>query len=144
MGEPPEFKCDMVIARFQETLPWLPIYARYKFRNIYIYNKNENENDKTAEDLKCTLNTKKCIKINLKNEGRCDHTYLYHIINNYNDLADVTIFTKGSSDMHRESKKLSFTVRKVFETKNTYTYIYICQLTFSERPSHLPQTCAST
>lgn len=119
MGEPPEFKCDMVIARFKETLPWLPIYARYKFRNIYVYNKNQNENDKTSKDLNCTLNTKECIKINLKNEGRCDHTYLYHIVNNYNDLADVTIFTKGSSDMQRESKKLSFTVRKVFETKNT-------------------------
>jgi hypothetical protein len=116
---PRPFTCDMVIARYKEKLPWLPQYNKYKFRNVYIYNKNEADNNKTSKDLGCILNSKECIKINLKNEGRCDHTYLYHIIHKYNNLADVTIFTKGSSDMFREVTKLKFTVAKVFETQNT-------------------------
>ena len=36
--------------------------------------------------------------ISLKNLGKCDHTYFHHIVNNYNKLADVTIFLPGSID----------------------------------------------
>uniref|UniRef100_A0A6C0K0M5 Uncharacterized protein n=1 Tax=viral metagenome TaxID=1070528 RepID=A0A6C0K0M5_9ZZZZ len=114
-----DFTCDLVIAKYKEDLPWLEKYKDRDFRNMYLYNKNEDDNKKTAKDCGCVLNGKECIKIDLKNEGRCDHTYLYHIISKYDDLADVTIFTKGSSDMARETKKLAFTVDKVFETKNT-------------------------
>jgi len=114
------FTCDLVIAKYKEDLTtWLPKYENRDFRNIYLYNKNQEDNKKTASDLNCVLAGKECIKINLKNEGRCDHTYLYHIISNYDNLADVTIFTKGSSDMQRERKKLAFTINKVFETHNT-------------------------
>jgi hypothetical protein len=113
------FTCDMVIARFKEELEWLSKYESKPFRNIYIYNKYDSDSNKAAKDIGCILNGKECIKIDLTNEGRCDHTYLYHIISNYDTLADVTIFTKGSSDLHREKKKLSFTIDKVFETKDT-------------------------
>lgn len=113
------FTCDLVIARYKEKLDWLQQYKNYDFRNIILYNKYEPDNDKSCKDLGATLNGKDCIKINLANEGRCDHTYLYHIINNYDTLADVTIFSKGSSDMYRENKKLKFTVAKVFETRDT-------------------------
>ena len=113
------FSCDMVIARFKEDLAWLPKYENKSFRNIYIYNKHEADNNKDAKDIGCILSGKECIKVDLTNEGRCDHTYLYHIISNYDTLADVTIFTKGSSDLHREKKKLAFTVDKVFETHDT-------------------------
>jgi hypothetical protein len=114
-----DFTCDLVIARYKENLDWLQKYSAYNFRNIYIYNKNQADNDMTAREIGWFLNKKKCIKINLINEGKCDHTYLYHIIHNYDTLADVTIFTKGSSDMYRENKKLTFTVAKVFETHDT-------------------------
>jgi Protein of unknown function (DUF3431) len=116
-----DFSCDFVIAKYKEDLKWLQDYDKpeYKFRNVYLYNKNEEDNAKSAADLGCILNRKDCIKINLANEGRCDHTYLYHIIHNYNNLADVTIFTKGSSDLFRERKKLPFVVKKVFQTHNT-------------------------
>jgi hypothetical protein len=124
IGHNKPFTCDMVIARYREKLDWLQKFQKnaendYNFRNIYLYNKWESDNNKTAADLKCNLNGKECVKINLKNEGRCDHTYLYHIVNNYDNLADVTIFTKGSSDMRRETTKLAFTVKWVFKTKNT-------------------------
>ena len=104
-----EFTCDLIIARYKEKLDWLQQYKMYPFRNVIIYNKNEDDNDKSSASIGGYLNGKECIKINLPNEGRCDHTYLYHIIKNYDTLADVTIFSKGSSDMYRENKKLKFT-----------------------------------
>jgi len=106
------FKCDMVIARYKESLAWLDRYNKYTFNKIVVYNKGPN-------DGICKLNSLSCEQKTLKNEGRCDHTYLYHIINNYDNLADVTIFTKGSSSAHREKKKLLFTISKVFETRNS-------------------------
>ena len=115
----PNFSCDMVIARYKEPLAWLTRYQNFPFRNIYIYNKYDTDKKKASKDLGCLLGGKECLKFDLKNEGRCDHTYLYHIIHNYDTLADVTIFTKGSSDMWREARRLKFTVQKVFETHNT-------------------------
>jgi len=109
----------MVIARYKEDLHWLTKYQDKAFRNVYIYNKSDIDNTKTSKDIGCVLNGKECIKIDLANEGRCDHTYLHHIVTNYDTLASVTVFTKGSSDMYRERKKLAFTINKVFETKNT-------------------------
>ena len=106
------FTCDLVIARYKEKLDWLPVYDKYNFSKIIVYNKGNN-------DRKCDLKGKQCKQYELKNEGRCDHTYLYHIINNYDTLADVTIFSKGSSHMSRERRKLNFTVAKVFETQDS-------------------------
>jgi len=87
-GQGGGFTVDMVIARYKESIDWLQRYADYNFRDIIVYNKGPN-------DGKCELKGKQCKQITLKNEGRCDHTYLYHIIHNYDNLADVTIFTKG-------------------------------------------------
>lgn len=115
LPDPPpvgNFKCDMVIARYKENLSWLDRLTKYKFRDVIVYNKGKN-------DGMCKLNSITCKQYTLPNHGRCDHTYLYHIIENYNNLADVTIFTKGSSNNYRERKKLLFTISKVFETKNS-------------------------
>lgn len=115
LPDPPSvgnFKCDMVIARYKENLSWLDRYHKYGFRDIIVYNKGKN-------DGICKLNSITCKQHHLPNHGRCDHTYLYHIIHNYDNLADVTIFTKGSSNNYQERKKLLFTISKVFETKNS-------------------------
>ena len=106
--------CDLVISRFKENLDWLSQYNQYNFRNLYLYNKG----DKNVP-VKCALNTKDCIQESLPNIGRCDHTYLYHIIKHYDNLADVTVFTKGSSKGERERRKLTFTLQQVFKTKDT-------------------------
>ena len=111
----PGFSCDMVISMYKEKLDWLKAYDKPEntFRNIYLYNKFEGNNDKTSTDLGAVLGGKEAIKIDLKNVGRCDHTYLYHIIQNWDNLADVTIFTKGSADLQREKEKMNFHHRKV-------------------------------
>ena len=96
-GGKSDFSCDMVIAIYKEKLDWLKLYDRhdYNFRNIFLYNKFEGNNGKTSQDLHCVALGKECVKINLKNEGRCDHTFLYHIIHHYDTLADVTYLRRG-------------------------------------------------
>ena len=74
---------QLVVARYNEDIHWL----RHEMDNCIIYNKGEKLNCKN--------------EIMLPNIGREAHTYLWHIINNYDNLADVTVFTQGKiSDHH--------------------------------------------
>ena len=106
---------DIVIARYNENLSWLDRYKNRGFREIWIYNKNK-------ESISCPVlenkNTKCAVK-NIDNVGMCDHTYLYHIVHNYDTLADVTIFMPGSANINYKNDLLEFTVNKAFETRNT-------------------------
>jgi hypothetical protein len=65
-GKTNNFTCDMVIAKYKEDLDWLKKYEDKEFRNIYLYNKNADDNNKTANDLKCVLAGRECIKIDLE------------------------------------------------------------------------------
>lgn len=79
-------KFEIVIARYNEDLRWAEDYAEL----VTIYNK--------GEDLKDT--------ITLENIGREPHTYLYHIVNNYNSLSEYTIFLQGDPvDPHSPNLK---------------------------------------
>ena len=77
-------KTELVIARYNEDLSWT---TTINDPDVYctIYNKGK------PIDLPC---------IPLPNIGRESHTYLQHIINNYNNLADITIFCQGDSIFH--------------------------------------------
>jgi hypothetical protein len=76
----------MVIARYNENLDWL-----LKFKDIVIvYNKGAYNNSLNKFNV-----------ISLPNIGRESHTYLYHIINNYDNLADRTIFFQGKISDHK-------------------------------------------
>ena len=77
-------KVEMVIARYNEDLGWLKDVP--KNIKITIYNKGE-------DDISYPY-------IRLPNIGRESHTYLYHIINNYDNLAERTIFCQGDSIFH--------------------------------------------
>ena len=82
-------KIEIIISRFNEDLKWTTrgIFNNYRY---IVYNKGDNDDfEKTNVDK----------IINLKNVGKCDHTYLYHIIKNYNDLADILVFLSGSLDL---------------------------------------------
>ena len=68
---------QIVVARYNENINWL-----IPFKDIaLIYNKGNNNIDANYFNI-----------INLKNVGRESHTYLYHIVNNYDNLAKNTIF----------------------------------------------------
>lgn len=69
---------DIVVAHYSEDIEWLKPYAKY----VTIYHK-------WKED-KPRFPVKKWVKI--ENVWREWETYLQHIINNYDNLADITIF----------------------------------------------------
>jgi hypothetical protein len=87
-SEPHEI--ELVVARYNENLNWLNRDPFDKYP-VYIYNKGSNDN--------YTVNNKNVRIKKLNNVGKCDHTYLYHIIENYDNLADVTVFLPGSTSM---------------------------------------------
>ena len=69
-------KNHLVIARYNENLEWLN-YIDNKIYDIYIYNKGDN--------IKLNNNLNNIIITDIVNIGREAHTYLYHIINHYNN-----------------------------------------------------------
>jgi hypothetical protein len=76
---------QIVVSRYNEDISYL-----YHLKDIIIvYNKGE-------DDINQNFNS-----IKLPNIGRESHTYLYHIINNYDNLADKTIFFQGKIDDHK-------------------------------------------
>jgi hypothetical protein len=82
-------KLEIVVARYNEDLEWLKkIPKEYK---ITIYNKG-------LDDIKNIPSNANIFK--LPNIGRESHTYLYHMIENYDKLADKTVFCQGDSIFH--------------------------------------------
>jgi hypothetical protein len=85
----------IVVSRYNEDLHWInkEPFNRYP---IICYNKGINNNFNIISPH---------IVINIPNIGKCDHTYLYHIINNYDTLSKYIIFLPGSNDMHYKLSK---------------------------------------
>ena len=69
---------EIVISRYDENIDWSNNYKN--FRTIY---------NKGKDDIESPY-------IKLDNKGHLADTILKHIINNYNNLSDVTFFTHGS------------------------------------------------
>ena len=91
-------KLQVVVAVYNEDVQWL---KEEPFNGIdtICYNKGKN-NLTQCEGPSCKI-------INIPNVGRCDHTYLYHIIENYDKLAPVTVFIPGSwMDGYKKPKTL--------------------------------------
>ena len=103
----------IVISRYNEDLKWLSELNKEKF-NIIVYNKGINDNFIKLPNM--TI-------IKLDNVGRESHTYLYHIINNYNILSDITIFLPGSCDMQHKYIKMK-KLLNLLNLKNKAILIY--------------------
>ena len=76
-------KC-LIIARYNENLDWLKEFKDFK---IIVYNKGA----ELSGDLIYEV-------INLENKGRESHTWLHHIVKNYNNLNEVNVFLQGKID----------------------------------------------
>lgn len=98
---------EIVVSRYKEKLDWLGTEPFSEFNHV-IYNKSSDSNFYTSE--------KTTSVIDLPNVGKCDHTYLYHIVENYDTLKDITIFLPGSVDM---SFKIGNATRIVDSLKTT-------------------------
>ena len=77
-------KNSIIVSRYDEDISWL---ERYKDFNIYIYNKGEKIETTFTNEV-----------LNLSNVGRESHTWIYHIVKNYNSLDSVNIFLQGRVD----------------------------------------------
>ena len=86
---------NIVVSRYNEDLNWINTEPYNKYF-IICYNKGNNNNFTIKSPHKI---------INLENVGKCDHTYLYYIINNYEKLPEYIIFLPGSSDKHYKNLK---------------------------------------
>lgn len=89
---------DLVVARYNENLDWI----QSKYSRIFIYNKGEP--------------LKRKDEILLKNIGRESQSYLHHIVQNYNNLNDLTIFTQGDPGVHY-FHNIYYTEKYFFEMK---------------------------
>jgi hypothetical protein len=74
-------RIDVVVARYREDISWIsdPVFRNY---NVLVYNKYEQSG------------------LVLPNIGRESHTYVYHIVQNFDNLADVTAFVQGNPFDH--------------------------------------------
>jgi hypothetical protein len=97
----------IVISRYNENLQWLNDEPFNKYQYI-VYNKGVNNDYVKSDNLKN--------EFKLENVGRETHTYLTHIINNYDELADLTIFVPGSLEI--EYNKYERAKRLLTEAEN--------------------------
>lgn len=100
-------KKELVCCIYNENINWIQNELN-NYDKIYLYCKKKerfNEIYKKYSNYKTTV-------INLENIGTCDYAYLYHIINNYDNLLNIIDFHKGS-----ENKKKKFYIYNLEKKK---------------------------
>jgi len=101
---------QIVVARYNENINYLSL-----FKDIMIvYNKGDTP-------IPSIFNS-----MNLPNVGRESHTYLYHIIQNYDTLANRTLFIQGRINDHKLLPIIEYFIPNEFVgklTKNNIQYI---------------------
>lgn len=103
---------NIIVSRYNEDLEWINEYPFNQFQYI-VYNKGINDDF-------CKNNVTQII--NLPNVGRESHTYLYHIVNNYNNLSDILIFFPGSLNITHKKEKSIKILNNIIS--NNYTNAY--------------------
>ena len=84
---------EIVIANYEEDIEWVNKIPRTLYTKLTIYNKGKPKNYDSL--------VKKGAKVySLPNIGREGHTYYKHIYDNYDNLADYTIFLQGNPFDH--------------------------------------------
>jgi hypothetical protein len=103
---------DIIISRFNEDLNWTIEEPFNRFQYI-VYNKGTNDNfNKT--------NVKQII--NIENVGKNDHTFLYHIIQNYDNLSNVIVFFPGSLNLDYKKDKAKRILNNIIQSNFTKAY----------------------
>lgn len=114
---------DIVVARYKENLDWVKKVP--SFFNVKIYNKYEGENL-------------------LPNVGRESHTYLHHIVKNYDNLPEFTVFVQGNPLEHSKDFFNLLNKKEILDSHNFYVGLSDGLITCDEngRPhcgkDHLP------
>jgi hypothetical protein len=101
---------QIVVARYKEQLNWL---NEFPFNNcsVIIYNKGgDNDYYKSPNIIK---------EIKLPNIGLDVHSFIYHIINNYDNLANITAFFQGSIELPNKYSRAQFTIIECMNRNTT-------------------------
>jgi len=102
----------IVISRYNENLDWIH-ESPFNKHPIIIYNKGN-------DDIDLKQNSSNTHIIKLPNVGRESHTFLYHIIENYDKLSEITIFLVGSLKLPNKYDRSIKMIETVEKTNNTY------------------------
>lgn len=92
---------EVVIARYKEDISWIKLLNPLLPYRTRVYNKFEGENL-------------------LPNVGREAHTYLTHIVENYDNLADYTVFLQGDPIYHCRD------LLKTIDLTHTLEFDFLC------------------
>lgn len=81
---------DIVVAHYKENLDWLSGLKHDLIRNIFVYTKSDYDCDLSGVEKSCHSY--------LTNVGRESHTYIWHCVNRWDELAssDFIFFVQGS------------------------------------------------
>lgn len=104
---------EIVVARYNEDMSYVntPPFNQYP---IWCYNKGTNEDFTHTEKMKIE---------NLPNVGRECHTYLHHIIQNYDRLPEVTVFLSGSAYNDHKKEKTMKTIHNAIQHRRS-VFVY--------------------
>ena len=103
---------EIIIARFNEDLSWT-IESPFNLFQYIVYNKGNNENF-------IKTNVKQII--NIENVGKNDHTFLYHVTENYVNLSNITVFFPGSLNMVFKKKKAEKILNNIIKSNYSKAY----------------------
>ena len=103
---------QIIIARFNEDLNWTTEMPFNLFKYI-VYNKGNNENFNKTNVIKI---------VNIENVGKNDHTYLFHIVENYNNLSNIIVFFPGSLNLDYKKSKAKLILKNIIKTKLSNAY----------------------
>ena len=123
-------KIEIVIAKYNENLDYLNNEPFSKYdqvvydKGIYLY------------DVSSNITYKK-----LKNVGRESHTYLHHIIENYENLADITIFLPGSCLNELKQWQTNKTMKLV---ESSQTTVFVSSELVGDVKDHAYNWCIDT
>ncbi len=108
---------ECVITRYNEHIDWIG-YINNNVTSFTIYNKGTNDAifknmDMSTVQDKITINK-------LPNVGRIDHTIAYHILANWDSLADITVFLPASIMMCQRKGSYLNAIRKRLTTLSKF------------------------
>lgn len=115
-------KRDLVIARYREDLSWLDSVSNEV--SIALYEKSDLLPPNRVVN-------KRDLLPNIGNEA---HTYIYHIVSNYLDIADITYFVQGRPFDHSPNA-LDFINGNIVITAN---YTTMCEVVVTSDSDGLP------
>lgn len=111
---------ELVVARYNEDMEWIK-NEPFNSSPYIVYNKGPNSNFAKTNKFK--------EEIKLDNVGREIHSYLTHIINNYDNksFADITVFLPGSVELSHKYDKANRLMNQIFKTSSN-SDVFACTL----------------